>query len=363
MKKILICGGHLTPALALIEQFKKTEAEIIFIGRKHSVEGSKSPSSEFGKIKSLNIKFLPLTTGRFQRKITVHTIPSLAKIPIGFVQSLFYLLTCRPHVVVSFGGYISTPVVVGAWLLGIPSITHEQATKAGIANKINNLMSCEFLSAWQLKEIKNSQVIGNPTRLCVFNKNAKTKQLQQLLKTHKRIIYITGGNLGSHTINRIIFENIDKFQDYALIHQIGMANYKGDHQSASAIKNKSYIALPYIDDEDIGAVLNAAHIVISRSGANTVWELALLKKVSILIPLPFAGAKEQEHNARILEDAGSAVVISQKILTPQLLLSTIKETESNYAKYQKNADNFSQSLKTNSAEILKNIVMKYLNND
>ncbi len=362
MKKVLICGGHLTPALAVIEQLKREKIEIIFIGRKHSIEGSKNLSTEFVKIKALNIKFLPLLTGRLQRKITTHTFISIIKIPIGLLQSFIYLLLNKPNVVVSFGSYLSTPVVISAWLLGIPSITHEQATKIGIANKINSLFTREFYSAWQLQGLDSRSVIGNPTRLCIYQKSAKNKRIQQFLKTNKKILYITGGNLGSHYINRIIFESPKRLKEYKIIHQLGNANYKGDHQTAGKINDSNYFALPYIEDSDIGAVLNCAHIVVSRSGANTIWELALLKKVSLLIPLPFAGAKEQEHNAKVLEEAGSALIIHQKNLTLQTLESGLKEISANYAKYTKNAHNFSGKLKKDAATVLKNHILKYLKN-
>src|SRR3990167_7554123 len=106
MKKVAICGGHLTPTLALIEELRKKKAiEIIFFGRKYATEGSKSLSAEYQTIKNLSIDFYPILAGRLQRKFTKYTIPALLKIPIGFLQSVVYLIKIRPSLVVSFGGY------------------------------------------------------------------------------------------------------------------------------------------------------------------------------------------------------------------------------------------------------------------
>ena len=138
MKKILILGGHLTPALALIESLKEQKVEIIFLGRKKVTEGKKPPSAEYQQVGNLNVKFQNIVTGRIQRHLTLYTVPSLFKIPIGFIQTFLTLLYFRPSIVVSFGGSLSFPAVFAAWLLGIGSITHEQSAIPGISNRINS---------------------------------------------------------------------------------------------------------------------------------------------------------------------------------------------------------------------------------
>lgn len=362
MKKILITGGHPTPAYALIEELEGENLEIYFIGRKRHVEGSTKISPELANLPA-EIKFLPITTGRLQRRFTIHTIPSLLKIPIGFLQSFFYLLTTRPNIVVSFGSYVSTPVIVTAWLLGIPSITHEQATRVGLANKINSIFTREFYSAWPIDEIPDEKVIGNPTRKAIFINKASSQKVKKILNSGKKIIYVTGGSIGAHAINKVIFEISGKLTNFSVIHQIGTADYKGDHQKAKQVKAASYLAIPYIGDDDLGAVLNSAHIVISRAGANTIWELAALAKVSILVPLPIAGANEQEENAKLLEKAGSAIVINQKDLTPQGLIKTIEDINKNYQLSQRKAHDFSKILNINAAKTLKVQIMQILKDD
>ena len=367
MKKIIICGGHLTPALALIEELRQQkDVEIIFIGRKYATEGSKNLSAEYKTVKNLNVDFYKVTAGRLQRKFTLHTIPALLKIPIGYIQSLYILVKVRPQLVVSFGGYISSPVVFNAWLLGIKSITHEQSVKLGLANKINALFNKKVYLSWQqtashLKEDKY-HVIGNLTRHTVFKKTAKDVKIQKFLSSADKLIFVTGGNQGSHFINKLIFEMIPQLSSYQIIHQVGTANFKGDLDKAKKIKRANYLALDYIGGDNIGAIFDRADLVISRSGANTVWDLAILGKVAILIPLPIAAAGEQEANANILLEAGSAIILNQKDLSPQILAQKIDHIFKSLPKFQRSAQTFSKTLPKSASKTLASEVLKLTEN-
>lgn len=364
MKKIVICGGHLTPALALIDLLKKEkDVKIFFFGRKFSAEGSNVTSAEYKIIEKLKIKFFPLTAGRLQRKFTKYTIPSILKIPIGFVQSLLYLITLRPHMIVSFGGYLSCPPVIGGWLLGIRSITHEQSSVPGLANKINSLFVEKIFLTWpQTKEYfdrQKTEVIGNLIRDAVFAKNAGSKKISDFLKKSDRLIYVTGGNQGSHVLNRFIARSKSIFSNFYVIHQVGTINYKGDYDLAKRQIKNNYLPVDYIDTKDIGAVLNKASLIISRAGANTVWEIASLAKPSILIPLPIAAGNEQLENAKILENAHTSIVIAQKNLTEKTIKWAINQIFQNKDTYEKFAASFRDSLTKNAAKKLAKFILRY----
>ena len=133
----------------------------------------------------------------------------------------------------------------------------------------------------------------------------------------------------------------------------------GDLDRAKKIKMSNYFALDYISAYDIGAALNRADLVVSRSGANTVWDLSLLGKICILIPLPFAAAKEQEENARILERNGSCRVLKQEDTTSSKLKSTIDELLKDLPRAKKRAVNFQKTLPKDAAEKLSNYVLSY----
>ena len=365
MKKIVICGGHLTPALALIEEFQsKKDIQLSFLGRKFSTEGSKNLSAEYQSITKLPVKFYSLTAGRLQRKFTKFTIPALLKIPIGFIQSFIYLIIIRPNLVISFGGYLSLPVVFSAWLLGIRSITHEQSITLGLANKINSLFVKKTYLSWNKSaeqlNTANYKVIGNLTRTLVLKKEASDQKINEFLKNKKKIIFVTGGNQGSHFLNQMVFSLMPELKDYAIFHQVGTANFKGDLDHSKGIKEENYFAQSYLDSKNIGAVFQRADLVISRSGANTVWDLAILAKVSILIPLPIAAAGEQEANAKILERAKSAILLDQKATSSQVLKQKIDYIFRSLPKFQKNAQAFSKTLPKNATQILTSQILKLI---
>lgn len=357
MKKIIICGGHLTPALALIEELKQhKDIETIFFGRKYSTEGSQNLSAEYKLVIKERIKFYQIIAGRLQRKFTKYTIGALIKIPIGFIQSFIYLLVERPALIVSFGGYLSLPIVFCGWLTGIKSITHEQATIPGLANKLNSLFAKRIFLTWESSQKyfpkEKTQVIGNLIRNSIFNKKAKDSKLQKFLNQSNNLIFVMGGNQGSHFINTQIFKILPKLSHFNIVHQAGTTNFQGDLEHAKKINKSNYHSIDYLSPDNIGAVLNKADFVISRSGANTVWDLAIIAKPAILIPLPIAAGNEQLQNAKILEKVKSAVILNQKDVTSKLLLNQIEKLNQNLQIFQKNAQNFSKTLPKNSTQIL-----------
>lgn len=364
--KIVICGGHLTPALALIEELEKENGvEIIFFGRKTASEGSQNISAEYKLITERKIKFIEIITGRLQRKFTRYTIISLAKIPVGFFQSLYFLLSARPNLVVSFGGYLSIPAVFAAWLLGINSIIHEQAVIPGLANKINSNFAKRIFLSWESSskyfhsKKHKIAVIGNLVRSSLIKSKPKSKTISTFLNYSKKLLFITGGNQGSHFLNQLIVNSLEKLSDYEVIHQVGTMNHRRDLEIAQKIKIKNYLAIPYIESSDFGAIIRRSHLVISRSGANTVWELAVFAKPAILVPLPISASNEQMENARVLENANMAKIIIQDDCSSDKLISTINSMDKNYIKYQKASQYFSKTLPKGAVKELSNYILSY----
>ena len=174
MYKIVITGGHLTPSLLVIEELQKRDDwEIFYFGRKYATEGDKSPSLEAKIIPQKGIHFLPLNAGRLQQKFTRYTFIAFLRIPFGFLQAFFYLLKIKPNIVLSFGSYVSVPVVFSAWLLKIPVMVHQQTIVMGKADRINAKYARKIAVSWpeslnnfskpDCRQIKNKVVLtGNP---------------------------------------------------------------------------------------------------------------------------------------------------------------------------------------------------------
>ena len=133
--KILITGGHFSPALAVIEGIRPKD-DVLVVGRKHALEGDSGLSFEYEVAKKHSIPFVEISTARIQRVLTKHTLFSVLKFPVGLTQAFFILKKYKPDIVLTFGGYIAVPIAIASYVLDIPIVIHEQTQKAGLANRL-----------------------------------------------------------------------------------------------------------------------------------------------------------------------------------------------------------------------------------
>ena len=324
---LFICGGHFSPALAVIEELRRHKnLNIYYIGRKFALEGDKTFSLEFNSLSKLKIPFLALTTGRLQRHFSWQWIHSLLKIPLGFIQSLFYLLRFKPVLVLSFGGYVALPVSLSAFVLGIPVITHEQTRIMGLTNRFIALIAkftCLSFANTRRVPLKSRIVItGLPVRKSIINPH--DTGLTLFGNTRLPLIYVTGGSLGSRSINSLLFEIIPNLlKKYRIFHVCGESAQGADYHRLAKLKSPNYYLIPYLDYDQVGEVIKNSALVIGRSGINTVAEILIHRKKAVLIPLPWAAYNEQWDNAQILIKAGLAEVLNQQQLKSKILLLTI----------------------------------------
>ncbi|MCL5970789.1 MAG: glycosyltransferase, partial [Patescibacteria group bacterium] len=297
LPKIFITGGHLTPAKAMIDIFMKKNWKIWYIGRKFAQEEDKSLSVEYNTIKSLapSVKLLVIYTGKMQRYLSIKSFLSFFKIPFGFLQSLYWVIKYRPDIILSFGGYVSIPLCIAGRIFGIPIITHEQTRAMGLSNKFLNLISNKVCVSW--KDLVDRRTFGKiiytglPLRMSIFKAE---KNLAILI--NKPLLYLTGGSLGSHSINNAFAPIISSLlTDFAIIHQCGETQKYSDYEKFIELKKnlqeevrKRYLPIYYIQEKNLGWVYQRTAFTIGRSGANTVYELASLGIPALFIPLPFA---------------------------------------------------------------------------
>ena len=349
--KVLITGAHFTPAQAVIEQLQTIKGiEIVYVGRKTTMEGDSTPSAESQLLPKLGVKFVPIVAGRLRRFVSLGTIISLLKRPVGFIQAFWVVLTEEPDVVVSFGGYVAVPVVVSAWFLNVPIIIHEQTLVSGLANTISSFFADKIAVAFDKDYSFPKRKVfltGNPIRNSILNPSgkvsAKTRQLLKL-KTRQKLplLVITGGNQGSHFFNQLLLDNLDYLVGrYLIVHQSGDSKFK-DFEKLSERRNslkhpERYFLYKFIDGEDLGAIFQAAELVISRAGANTLLELAYLGTPTLIVPIPYLHNNEQEINAKFFAGAGLGEVIYQSELTGPRLLGEIERMVSAARDYRQKA--------------------------
>lgn len=364
--KIVICGGHLSPALAVIEELvKRGNFDIYYFGRLHSLEGDKALALEVKIIGGLNIPYFTLTTGRLERHFGRTMFTSLFKVPIGLFQSIYHLFKIKPNFVLSFGGYVALPVCFAAWLMRIPIITHEQTSVLGLSNKIiSRFAKILCLARDDTKNIPRkvkTLVTGNPIRVSVTKPQNSFKEFG-----NKRLplILVTGGSLGSMSINsemgKIIPQLVKKFR---IIHQCGSSKNDNDYKYLINMKNSlpdeikmNYLLVKHIEPNQIGDILRKSSLVIGRAGANTVTEIASVGVPAILIPLPWSGGNEQELNASFLEKEGLVKVIKQENLNSNSLLDTVNDFFANIDFYKNNADRVRSFFPIDAAEKIVNLI-------
>lgn len=373
-KRIIITGGHLTPALGIIEILKNKNFEIFYIGRQYSQEGIKIPSQESIIIPKVGVNFIPIVTGRLQRKFTIYTIPSLLKIPIGFFQAIFLVWRIKPSLILSFGSYVSVPVVFAGWLLGVPVITHEQTVYCGLANKINSFFSTKiaisFRESLPLFPFKKTVVTGNIIRKGILlpKKTDFSEQIESLVCKYKQpLIFITGGNQGSLIINQAVIDSLKALlKKYIIVHQTGSFDYPNVLKKYGELPidcRQKYFVKDFLTTEEIGWVLNNANLIISRAGANITYEIGVLGKPAIFIPLPFAGGQEQLKNAMVLKKIGLAEVIIQKELSSKKLIFQIEKIFKNYQDYLSAGRDAKKIFIKNGAKNLTNLIFSLFTNE
>lgn len=338
--KILVTGGHVTPALAVIDELLKIKnIELVFVGRKKAVKGDEAESFEFKLLKLRKIKFVNLDAGKLNRLISFETVFYLLKIPHGFYNAFKIIKNEKPDLILSFGGYLALPVAVMGAGRGIPIYTHEQTLAPGTANIIIGLLAKKvFVGFNQTKAFfkkDKTLLTGNPLRKSIFS--VKNKPFS--ISGGRKVIYITGGSLGSHSINihveKILHELLKK---YIVIHQCGDASEYGDYKRLLSNKSENYFVSKHFFDEDMGYIYDVCDLVVSRSGASTICELIALKKPAVLIPLPWSANQEQKSQAIFMKKAGVAEIFNQEEKSSRLI-KLIDDMFVNIALYKKNFSN------------------------
>jgi UDP-N-acetylglucosamine--N-acetylmuramyl-(pentapeptide) pyrophosphoryl-undecaprenol N-acetylglucosamine transferase len=363
---ILITGGHHDPAVAVIEAFQERgNFQFFWVGHRYSLSGEKTESVEFKTITRLGIPFFELKTGKLYRS----SWQDLIKLPLGFLHALYLLIRIRPRIVISFGGYLAAPVVLAAYFLRIPVVTHEQTVVFGLANRFISFFAKRIFVSWQssLKYFPSRKTVltGNPVRREVFEERTPRFHFKNGLP----VVYVTGGKQGSHVINEAIRGTLSQFlEKYSLIHQTGSSERFQDYQKLSILKSQlpkklqdRYILQEYFGLDEIGSVYAAAALVVGRAGANTVTELAALGKPAILIPIPWVSRREQFLNAQILAEKGAAVILEEEQFSSRMLLRNLEMVFSNIKGYQRAAAEARQLVNPQAASRIASEITRLIN--
>lgn len=325
-------GGHINPGIAIANKIKKENkrAKIMFIGTTRGLENDLVPRAGY-ELKTIEAYGL-------NRKISAQNIKNMFRTLKGLKEAKTIVKEFNPDIVIGTGGFICGPVLMAAKKYKIPTILHESNAFPGVAVKLLSKKVDTILLGFEdakkrLPKAKNIVVTGTPTKIkkVELSEEQKEKMIKELgLDKNLPIVLVFGGSQGAKSINSTLIDIIKNKSNtnYQIVWASGPKQYNVIKDNLKELKInidkiKNIKVIPYIYNME--EMMNLADIIISRSGAMTITEIAITGKPAIFIPFPFATENHQEYNARVLVNEGAANIILDKDLNAESLTSTLNE--------------------------------------
>lgn len=305
-------GGHIFPAISIANALKEADpsTEILFVGAQGKMEMEKVPAAGY--------KIVGLPVAGFHRQLNLRNIGRNLLFPFRLIGSLVkagsIISDFKPDVCVGVGGYASGPVLYRGAGKGVKCLIQEQNSYPGITNKILAKRAEKICVAYPGMErfFPAGKIVmtGNPVRQNLLSATDKAAAAAEFgLDPDKKTILVIGGSLGARSINNGILSTLDKVGDgIQLLWQTGSFYYERISQQLATQPHPNVKVMAFIKQMDKAYAL--ADVVVSRAGASSISELALLGKASILVPSPNVSEDHQTKNARALETEGAAVMVA-----------------------------------------------------
>ncbi|MFC4320272.1 undecaprenyldiphospho-muramoylpentapeptide beta-N-acetylglucosaminyltransferase [Litchfieldia salsa] len=324
--KILVSGGgtggHIYPALALINEIKKLNpnAEFLYIGTEKGLESQ--------IVTRAGIPFKTIDITGFKRKLSLDNVKTITKFFKGVTNSKRYIKEFKPDVVIGTGGYVCGPVVYAASKLKVKTVIHEQNSVPGLTNKflsryVDKVAIC-FEAAREFFPNEKVVLTGNPRASEVLGKDGLAGKLSVGLKPNMRSVLIVGGSRGAKPINEAFLEVLDKVdkKDYQVLYVTGEVHYEKVIEKVNEVGNPDNVIIkPFL--HNMPEVLSGVDLIVARAGATTLAEITALGLPSILIPSPYVTNNHQEKNARSLSDKNAAILRLEHEFSGEILLRDI----------------------------------------
>lgn len=353
-------GGHINPAISVADYIKQQEKDFdaLFIGTERGLETKLVPKAGYP------ISYIDICG--FDRKRLWKNAEVLYKLMKAGRDCRRIIHAFRPDAVVCTGGYVSGPVAMAAAKLHIPALIHEQNVYPGLtvrgSEKYVDYVAVSFSETVKHMKMPEKCVLtGNPIRAEIL-KTDKALARKKLGLSQKPFILVFGGSLGAAKINETmvgVLEKMAKENKVQILFGTGDRNYAQMQKKIEHIQlGEDIRVVPYIDNMDV--VMAAADLVVARSGAITVSEIAALGKPAILIPSPNVVRNHQEQNAREFEAKGAAAVITEDVLSADVLYDKIMEMVSQPETLIRMGENVKQLAKTDALESIYQLVQKMI---
>ena len=324
-------GGHIYPALAVAMQLREEyQAEILFLGSDDGLETEIVPAAGF--------RLATIKAGKLRRYISWETITGVMRVPVGMIEAINLVGQFRPGVAFTSGGYVAVPAGLAARFERVPLMMHQQDVPPNLSNRLvaplATRISVAFADSLTYFPARKTLQLGNPLRQAMLDvRQTPPQEARRALGFERQepLLLVTGGSQGARHLNQTVGKALPDLLAHCQVLQIsGNALYNETRElseSALAAQDEAvrrrYRLVAYLNEE-MPLALQAADLVLCRSGASTLSELAALGKPSILVPLPPAiGSSPQEANAEMFGRNQAARVMKDGDLKPQVLVENV----------------------------------------
>ncbi|MEM7080567.1 MAG: undecaprenyldiphospho-muramoylpentapeptide beta-N-acetylglucosaminyltransferase [Pseudomonadota bacterium] len=321
MAHMLVTGGgtagHVLPALPVMRTALDEGWQVSFIGTHSGLEAD--------LIEALEVEFYAVATGKLRRYFSWENVTDLLRVLLGIWQSYWLLGRLRPDVVFSKGGFVSFPVGFAAWLRRIPVVAHESDLTPGLANRLLlpfvSILCTSFAAEHEdSKRSRRHKIVHTGTPLREVMRDGDATRGRAFLGLDDRpLLVVTGGSLGAAHLNAVVRDALPELLTrYAVVHVCGPGK-------RAALELDGYQQFEYLSEE-WGDVVAAADVVLSRAGANSLFEWVALGKLNILVPLSAKASRgDQIDNAAYAERHGLSLVVVEEDLNPASLQAALAD--------------------------------------
>ena len=371
--KILFTGGgtagHVFPIIAVAREIMRLgfDAKFFYIG----------PKDEFGSIFLIQeeISVKTILAGKIRRYfgwkgVLQNIVDILFKIPLGSLQSFFYIFFLAPDLIFSKGGYGSFSPVINSWILRVPILLHESDIAPGLANRLISKLTSEIFVSFPVSKTEYFPAgkmisVGNPIRKEILGgSKERAKELFHLTQ-EKPVILVMGGSQGAQVINDLILAILPEIlNNFELIHQTGEKNLESVKAESRVVIPKNseqyYHPIAFLKEIELRDAYGAADLVVSRAGSGSIFEIAACGKPSVLVPISISAQDHQVKNAYAYAQFGACLVMEEANLTPHFFLEKLKYLFSHQEELEKMSTKAKEFSKPESAHLVAKYIMNYL---
>lgn len=358
-------GGHFFPIIAVAREIKRVAEEERILDLEFFYMGPDDFSAEL--LRAEDIAVVQVMSGKLRSYASFKNITDMVKLFGGVFQAIWNIFLITPDVVFSKGGFGALPAVIAAIILRIPLVIHESDAVPGKVNRFAapfaRRIGIAFTGAAQFFPQKKVALVGIPIRKRLLGGKIDLAREDLQIFSDKQVVAVIGASQGAQKLNDATLGILRELTEtYEVLHQTGAKNLEEVKQEADVIlefgHKERYHAFGFLDEIGMRDFYMTADLLISRSGASSIFEIAAWAKPSILIPLRIAAQDHQRKNAYEYAASGATIVIEEENLTPHILMAEIKKVLDNPGLMQRMRQAAQKFARIDAAELIAQEILK-----